>query len=421
MHRAHWLRFVNVSSIYLDPKKTDPFFALALISVCLVGALGTWFSGTVIVDELTLRAQLGKNQQVWLTNSVQLGFVVGAVLIAFFNISDSMSLTLLIALSCLLAALANFLLIWADTAAEIVVLRFITGVALSGVYPPVVKLISTWFEKARGIAMGVIIGALTIGSAMPQLFSAIAVDTKWTLVIWASSSATFVTGIIFLLCISEGPYVFSRTRFDPLQIWQVFRTRSLALTNIGYVGHMWELYAMWAWILAFARFAEGRLEVFPFDKPEYFCFIIVSIGAIGCVIAGRLSDIFGRCNTTTILMLVSGVCAFLIGFLVELDPILFTVVAMIWGLTIIADSGQFSAAVTELSESHLVGTALTVQMALGFGVTVIAIWIVPIAAHCFGSFQWAFLILAPGPFIGAIAMLTLRRLPEARKLALGKR
>ncbi len=410
-----------VIDMFLEPEKTNPFFVLALISICLIGALGTWFSATVILPELTLRTQLGESQQVWLTNAVQLGFVLGAVLIAFFNISDSMSLTVLIALSCTLAALANLLLLWTDTPFGIITLRLITGAALSGVYPPVVKLIATWFQKGRGIAMGIIIGALTVGSAMPHLFRAIAAEANWMFVIWASSLTTFLAGLIFLFFMSEGPFAFARTRFDPLQIIQVLRSKPLTLVNIGYVGHMWELYAMWAWILTFARFSEQSFEVFPFGTPEYFSFFIISVGAIGCVIAGRLSDVYGRCYTTAILMLVSGVCAFSIGFLVDISPLLFTAVALLWGMTIVADSGQFSTAVTELSEPHLVGTALTFQMALGFGVTVIAVWLVPIAAQWLGSFRWAFLFLVPGPFIGAIAMLSLRQRPEAEKLALGKR
>ena len=186
----------------LEPEKTNPFFALALISICLIGALGTWFSATVILPELTLRAQLGESEQVWITNAVQLGFVLGAVLIAFFNISDSISLTVLIAFSCALAALANLFLLWADSSFVIITLRLMTGAALSGVYPPVVKLIATWFQKGRGIAMGIIIGALTIGSATPHLFRAVAAEANWMLVIWASSLTTLLAGLVFLFCIS---------------------------------------------------------------------------------------------------------------------------------------------------------------------------------------------------------------------------
>ena len=407
--------------MFLDPAKTSPWFALSIISICLVGAMSTWFSGTVILPELTLRSGLGESEMVWLTNAVQLGFVIGAIVLAFFNLSDSMPLILLIAFSCTLAAIANLLLIWTDTPLSIIAVRLLTGVALSGVYPSVVKLIATWFQKSRGVAMGVIIGALTLGSAAPHFFRAMTPDTDWLIVIWVSSLMTFLAGMILVFFVSEGPFYFARTRFKPSQIIQVLNNKPLALVNIGYLGHMWELYAMWAWILTFAHFLLNDFDWVPFGAPEYFSFFIVSIGAIGCVIAGYLSDIYGRCYITAALMLVSGSCAFSIGFLVNTSPFLVGLIALLWGLTIIADSGQFSAAVTELSEPNLVGTALTVQMAIGFGITMITIWLVPVFAQLFGSFQWMFLLLAPGPFIGAIAMLLLRRHPQSEKLALGKR
>ena len=208
--------------MFSQTQKTNPFFPLALISICLVGAMSTWFSGTVIRLELTLRSELGASQQVWLTNSVQVGFVVGALLIAFFNIADTAPLPILIGLSCALASITNL------------------------------------------------------------LFSA-------------------------------------RARFDPRQIMLIIRNKPLTLVNIGYAGHMWELYAMWAWILVFAQFSQQNFVNFPFGTPEYFCFFVVAVGAIGCIAGGLLSDIFGRCYTTAILMIISGTCAFLIGFLVHIS------------------------------------------------------------------------------------------------------
>ena len=214
--------FRMVIDMFLEPEKTNPFFVLALISICLIGALGTWFSATVILPELTVRAQLGESQQVWLTNAVQLGFVLGAVLIAFFNLSDSMSLTVLLFLSCTLAALANLLLLWTDTPFGIITLRLITGAALSGVYPPVVKLIATWFQKGRGIAMGIIIGALTVGSAMPHLFRAIAAEANWMFVIWASSLTTFLAGLIFFFLLWRGRLPLPALGLIPFRLFRSF-------------------------------------------------------------------------------------------------------------------------------------------------------------------------------------------------------
>ena len=399
----------------------EKYLALILISLCLIGALSTWFSATVILPELSSMAQLSDSQEIWLTNGVQLGFVIGALIIAFFNISDIVSLTKLIALCCICAALANVLLTISNSGAQIVALRVLNGAALAGVYPPCVKLIATWFKIGRGIAMGTIIGALTLGAALPHLLRAIATETNWQSVIWGSSTATFLAGLVFALLVKEGPHSFTRATFDPSQIFQIVRNRALALVNIGYVGHMWELYAMWAWILTFTQHASEKFTTFPLSSPEYLSFSVVAAGGLGCVFAGRLSDVYGRCLTTAGLMFVSSFCAFFIGYSIEVSAFLFAIVALTWGATIIADSGQFSAAVTELSDQRLVGTALTFQMAIGFGVTLLTVWLVPLIAQKSDSFQWAFLILCPGPLIGAIAMLILRQRDEANLLANGKR
>ncbi len=397
------------------------YTALTLISLCLIGALSTWFSATVISPELSDMAQLSGSQEIWLTNGVQLGFVLGALTIAVLNISDIFSLTKLIGLCCTGAALANVLLIFSNGGGQIVALRFLTGAALAGVYPPCVKLIATWFKTGRGIALGTIIGALTVGSALPHLLRAMATEANWQSVIFVSSATTFLSGLLFALVVKEGPHAFARATFDPCQIFQVLRNRPLALVNIGYVGHMWELYAMWAWILTFARHASDKFIIYPLSSPEYLSFCVVAAGGIGCVIAGRLSDVYGRCLTTAGLMFISGFCAILIGYSIEVSPLFFATLAIIWGATVVADSGQFSAAVTELSDQRLVGTALTFQMAIGFGVTLLTVWLVPIMAQKSDSFQWAFLILCPGPIIGAIAMLLLRQRDEAALLANGKR
>lgn len=224
-----------------------------------------------------------------------------------------------------------------------------------------------------------------------------------------------------MLLVKEGPYAFAKTVFDPTQITKILRNRALTLVNIGYVGHMWELYAMWAWMLTFAYHAKELINSFPFASPEYLSFSVVAIGGLGCIAAGRLSDIYGRCYTTAGMMILSGICALFIGATLHFSPTLFVIVALIWGTTIVADSGQFSAAATELADQKLVGTALTFQMAIGFSVTILAVWLVPQFADWIEGYQWAFVILAPGPFIGAYAMLRLRNRSEASLLANGKK
>ena len=393
--------------------------ALALLSSGVVGAMTCWFSATAIMPQLILEWSLTPAQASWLTNSVQIGFVIGAIAASLVNLPDIMRLTRLIAASAILAGLANAVLLAEPGWSVAVIARFVTGMALAGVYPPAMKLMATWFIRGRGLAMGVLIGALTLGSSMPHLFRAISEGLDWRVVVLLSSLGAALSAIIFGILVQEGPYAFGRAVFDPRRAFAVFRERSLFLANLGYFGHMWELYAMWAWFLAFAA-AAGQEGVIVFGSPSFFAFVVVASGAAGCVLGGILSDRIGRCVTTTGMMAVSGICTLLIGFAFDGPDWLLALIAVIWGVSIVGDSAQYSAAVTELADPRFVGTALTIQVSLGFALTVLTIWMMPHVAGFLGGWQWAFVVLFPGPLIGIWAMLRLRRLPEAARLAGGK-
>lgn len=395
---------------------------LALICLGVVGVLTTWFSATAIVPELVLHWGLSDGQAAWLTNAVQLGFVAGAVASSLVNLPDIIRMQRLMALSALVAAVANTLLLVVSDPWAAIWLRFVTGVALAGVYPPALKLMATWFVRGRGLALGFLIGALTLGSALPHLLRALTEGIAWQAVVIGTSALTLGSVVVFAFLLHEGPHAFGRATFDPRRSLQVFRSRPLWLANLGYFGHMWELYAMWVWILAFASAANASgLSPIPFGSASMLSFVVVGSGAVGCILGGVISDRIGRCLTTAGLMVVSGTCAVLIGVFFDGPGWLFTLIAVIWGITVVGDSAQFSAAVTELADSKFVGTAVTLQMGIGFALTVVAIWAVPIFVELIGGWRWAFLLLVPGPMIGAWAMYTLRRMPEAERLAGGAR
>ncbi|MBO0904257.1 MFS transporter [Jiella sp. MQZ13P-4] len=395
---------------------------LALICVGVVGALATWFSATAVIPELIAAWSLGPSEAAWLTNAVQLGFVVGAIGSSLVNLPDIVRLPVLMAGAACLAALANAALLAGASPAIAILARFVTGIALAGVYPPALKLLATWFRRGRGLALGFLIGALTLGSAMPHLVRAVTDGVAWQAVIAATSVSTLLSGVLFLLALREGPYGFGRATFDPRQCLRVFTDRPLWLANLGYFGHMWELYAMWAWLLAFVTAIDAAgVTPLPFGSPSMLAFVVVGSGVAGCLLGGWLSDRIGRCLTCIGMMTVSGACAFLIGFVFDGPSWLLAVVALVWGIAIIGDSAQFSAAVTELADQRFVGTALTLQLGIGFALTVVSIWIMPILAGLLGSWRWVFLALVPGPVIGALAMAALRRLPEATRLAGGAR
>jgi MFS family permease len=289
---------------------------------------------------------------------------------------------------------------------------------LAGVYPPGMKIMATWFQRSRGMALGVLVGALTLGKASPYLLNGLG-SSNWRHNILFVSLLALVGGLIVLLFVSDGPHALPAARFDWRQALAVFRNRGVRLASLGYFGHMWELYAMWVWIPVMIR-ASLAVSRQPPVMAEVASFLVIGCGALGCVVAGLLADRLGRTVVTSWAMAISGSCCLLIGFLFGGNPLLLLLVAAIWGASVVADSAQFSACITELGDPRYVGTALTMQTCLGFLLTTISIELLPLFVKAIG-WQYAFTILAPGPLLGVLAMLRLRRLPEAAKIAQGRR
>ncbi|MBZ9863424.1 MFS transporter [Mesorhizobium sp. CA12] len=394
---------------------------LSPLCLAVVLSLTTWFSATAILPELRQELALGAGAEAWLTNGVQVGFVLGALAASLVNLPDLVRLSHLMAAAALVAALANATLLFHPGPGGMIVARIVTGVALAGVYPPALKLVATWFTRERGLALGAVIGALTVGSALPHLFRAVSTALDWRPVVAGASLATAAGALLFLLFAKEGPHPFGKAIFEPSRIGQVFREKPLLLVNLGYLGHMWELYAMWAWLLAYTRAAFEAQAIGTAAAASLSTFLVVASGILGCLLGGYLSDRVGRTATTAGMMIVSGSCALLMGFLFTGPLWLFMLVALVWGVSVIGDSAQFSTAVTELADRRFVGTALSVQMGAGFALTVLAIWLTPRFAEFIGGWRWAFLLLVPGPLLGAAAMLWLRNLPESVKMAGGLR
>jgi MFS family permease len=394
---------------------------LAMLCFAVVLSFSCWFSATAIAPELKRAWALSESAAAWLTNGVQIGFVVGALLASFFNLPDLIRMNRLMAGSAVLAALSNAAMLLEPGPAGAVFCRMVTGFALAGVYPPALKLVSTWFISGRGLALAGVIGAITTGSSLPHLFRGMSSAVDWHSVVLLSSGATLAGAVILLLFTREGPYPFGKALFDPRQIGRVLKDRDLLLVNAGYLGHMWELYAMWAWLLAYLTAALDKGGADVSGNASLLTFIAVASGVLGCFAGGILSDRFGRTATTAGMMIVSGTCALAIGFVFDGPFWLLALVVIAWGISIIGDSAQFSAAVTELADRNYVGTALSLQMGMGFALTILMIWLMPHIADWLGGWRWTFASLAIGPAIGAFAMLVLRRRPEAKRLAGGRR
>ena len=403
------------SSVAGSQRKT-----LWLLCVAELFAMTPWFTGTTVVSQLQAAWHADSATAAWVTVAVQLGFVVGALLSAILNLPDVFSAPRVFAVSSLMAALANALFAWVavDSIRTGIVLRFVTGMFLAGVYPTGMKIMASWYRDGRGFALGALVGALTIGKALPHALYATG-ELPWRGVILASSMLTLVASAIVWAFVREGPYLLPNPPFNLLQVGEIVRNRRLRLANFGYLGHMWELYSMWTWIAVIFAIPSRRAAAREWTEAASFC--AIAAGAIGCVAAGIFADRIGdafqgadnsartaaRARVTIICMAASGTCCLVAAGLVQHFAALL-VISMIWGITIVADSAQFSAIVSEVSDQRYVGTALTLQTALGFLLTTFSIRAFSSIAARWG-WSWAIVSLAPGPFMGCLAMWLLQR------------
>jgi MFS family permease len=376
---------------------------LAALAVAEFFGMTLWFSATavtpVLVDEFALSAE----RAAWLTMAVQAGFVAGTLASAITNLADVLNARVLLFLGAVTGAVSNAAVLWAPSGDVVIGLRFLTGVSLACVYPPGMKLAAGWFRDRRGLALGVVIGALTLGKAFPHLLTAI-YGAAWREPMLLASALAVLGGLVVLIVVRDGPYVAATAPFDAHAVRRIFQSRGARMATLGYLGHMWELYAMWTWIavLATASFtAAGVANAAATGSVA--AFVTIGSGTAGCLLAGWFGDRIGRAQVAMLAMAVSAVCAVLTVVVYGASPAWFFALAVVWGFAVVADSAQFSALVSEYSPREHVGTALTLQTCLGFLLTIVTIEALPRFAGAVG-WRWASLLLVPGTVLGIWAM-----------------
>ena len=383
---------------------------LAVLCLAVVLTLAVWFAGTAAVPDLLASGLVTTAEAGWLTAAVQLGFVAGTLVSAVLSLADRRDPRMLFLASALLAAVATLAqTLVAPSGAAALGLRFVAGAAMAGVYPVGMKLAASWAKGDLGLLIGLLVGALTLGSALPHLIPTLLGGIGWQAAYLGAGVLAGLGGLTILF-FRPGPQLGARPPFRPSQALEAWRNKGLRLANLGYLGHMWELYACWAWI---GLFLAGVLGGAPGQAGPW-VFGVLAAGAVGCVVAGVVADRWDRAAVAALCMLTSGACALLVGPAASIAPWLALLVALVWGFAVVADSAQFSACIVSLSPPDYVGTMLTVQTSLGFLLTVLTIGIVPWAVALLG-WEWAFAVLAPGPLLGAFAMWRLRPLlPQGR-------
>jgi MFS family permease len=390
-------------------RPVSAWLMLGLLALGEFLGMTLWFSATAVTPALVAEFRLSAGQAAWITMAVQGGFVAGTLVSALLNLADLLQARRLFAIGCVLGAIATGAITRVQGPTGAILLRFATGAALAAVYPTGLKIASGWFRDRRGTGLAVLVAALTVGQAFPHLLASLTGPDSWRSQLLVTASLAVIGGVVVLTFVREGPFAAPAGPFDPRAAARVYTDPRTRYAVFGYLGHQWELYAMWTWIGTFAAASlasRGDLEVTR--AASVAAFVGVGAGAVGCLIAGLAADRIGKANVASIALRVSGVCAALAALVYGSHPAVLYLFVAVWGTAVVADSAQFSALVADNSRPEYVGTSLTVETCSGYLLTMLTIRVVPALAAVVG-WRWVFLALVPGPIFGLWAMRQLGR------------
>ena len=400
-------------------KKSKPLI-LTIVSISLLFTLTVWFSANAITPQLVNLWDLNQANLALLSIILIVGFVLGGFIYSVFNLPDLVKTPLFFSLNAFLAALGNLLAAFSPNFIFFTTFRFITGFFLAGVYPTSMKLISSWFKRNRGFAIGILLGALTAGSGLPYIFNLTGLP-NWRILLSISSLLALIGSILIYIFIQEGSHLVKGAKFQFSNIKELFSKKSVRYANYSYFGHMWELYAFWVWIPKFLQEVHSRTNP-GISVNLYFSmgtFLVFVFGALGNIIGGKVADNIGRTKFNIIMLVISGFNSLIIGFFLN-NAVAALLIAIIWGLTIVPDSPQYSAMISELSNPAYIGTALAIQTTFGFALSNISIWLLPIIINLTG-WTYGFMFLAVGPFLAIYSLMKLRNESDSQLIAQGRK
>jgi MFS family permease len=392
---------------------SPPRHILPLIVLSQFAGTSLWFAGNAILPDLKEHLDLGNTAIAGITSVVQFGFIAGTLAFAFLSIADRFSAPLVFFISSLLAAAANISINWLATdELSLMLFRFITGFFLAGIYPVGMKLAAEWYEKGLGKALGWLVGALVLGTALPHLLKAFSFEVGWQTVTWFTSIFALTGGLLVLLFVKEGPYRNRTALFKPGNMLYIFRSKDFRSAAFGYFGHMWELYAFWAFVPVIVGMNKTSFVMDP--QTSIYSFIIIAVGSIGCIAGGYVSRITGSAKVAFWSLIISGICCCLSLLLINTSTPVFLLFMIIWGITVISDSPQFSALVAQTAPAGLTGTAITTVTCIGFAITIGSIQLLSYTLENLqgSNVHLSFLVLAIGPLTG---LMFLRRLVSRKK------
>lgn len=367
-----------------------------------------WFVGNAILPDIHQHLKLGTGALGNITSFVQFGFIAGTLVFAILAIADRFSPSKVFFISSLLAAIANLCIVWiAANATQLMLFRFITGFFLAGIYPVGMKIAADWYEKGLGKALGYLVGALVLGTAFPHLLKVASLQLSWEKVLLFTSLFAAGGGLLIFLFVKDGPFRKRSQQFHWKNIGNIFQSKDFRAVAFGYFGHMWELYTFWAFVPVMLAMNENTTHS-GINLPLW-SFIIIGIGCFSCIAGGYLSNKIGSAKVAFGSLLISGLCCFCSYLFINASVNLFLVFMIVWGITVISDSPQFSALVAQTVPSEVKGTALTFVTCIGFSITIGSIQLLNYICYksSYFSSHSSFLMLALGALFGLPFMFRL--------------